>query len=93
MGRLGYYGPYTLVEIPQRFALNDTTKKLMDPKTLFIMPQVEDKFIKFVDVGETEIYEITDKGDRIDDTMKYEVQRSMGVGTQIGRYFGVWTLA
>ena len=40
MGRLGYYGPYTLVEIPQRFALNDTTKKLMDPKTLFIMPQV-----------------------------------------------------
>ena len=26
-------------------------------------------------------------------TMKYEVQRSMGVGTQIGRYFGVWTLA
>ena len=58
----------------------------MDPKTLFIMPQVEDKFIKFVDVGETEIYEITDKGDRMDDTMKYEVQRSMGVGTQIGRY-------
>lgn len=50
-------------------------------------------FIKFVDVGETEIYEITDKGDRMDDTMKYEVQRSMGVGTQIGRYFGVWTLA
>ena len=93
MGRLGYYGPYTLVEIPQRFALNDTTKKLMDPKTLFIMPQVEDKFIKFVDVGETEIYEITDKGDRMDDTMKYEVQRSMGVGTQIGRYFGVWTLS
>ena len=93
MGRLGYYGPYTLVEIPQRFALNDTTKKLMDPKTLFIMPQVEDKFIKFVDVGETEIYEITDKGDRMDDTMKYEVQRSMGVSTQIGRYFGVWTLA
>lgn len=93
MGRLGYYGPYTLVEIPQRFALNDTTKKLMDPKTLFIMPQVEDKFIKFVDVGETEIYEITDKGDRMDDTMKYEVQRAMGVGTQIGRYFGVWTLA
>lgn len=49
----------------------DITKKLMDPKTLFIMPQVEDKFIKFVDVGETEIYEITDKGDRISELMKY----------------------
>lgn len=93
MGRLGYYGPYTLVELPQRFALNDTTKKLLDPKTLFIMPQVEDKFIKFVDVGETEIYEANEKGARMDDTMKYEVQRAMGVGVQIGRYFGVWTLA
>lgn len=93
MGRLGYYGPYTLVELPQRFALNDTTKKLLDPKTLFIMPQVEDKFIKFVDVGETEIYEVNEKGARMDDTMKYEVQRAMGVGVQIGRYFGVWTLA
>ena len=93
MGRLGYYGPYTLVELPQRFALNDTTKKLLDPKTLFIMPQVEDKFIKFVDVGETEIYEVNEKGARIDDTIKYEVQRAMGVGVQIGRYFGVWTLA
>ena len=92
MGRLGYYGPYTLVELPQRFALNDTTKKLLDPKTLFIMPQVEDKFIKFVDVGETEIYEVNEKGARMDDTMKYEVQRAMGVGVQIGRYFGVWTL-
>lgn len=93
MGRLGYYGPYTLVELPQRFALNDTTKKLLNPKTLFIMPQVEDKFIKFVDVGETEIYEVNEKGARMDDTMKYEVQRAMGVGVQIGRYFGVWTLA
>ena len=93
MGRLGYYGPYTLVELPQRFALNDTTKKLLDPKTLFIMPQVEDKFIKFVDVGETEIYEVNEKGARMDDTMKYEVQRAMGVGVKIGRYFGVWTLA
>lgn len=92
-GRLGYYGPYTLVELPQRFALNDITKKLLDPKVLFFMPKVEDKFIKFVDVGETEIYEVTDKGDRMDDTMKYEVQRAMGVTTQIGRYFGMWQIA
>lgn len=92
-GRLGYYGPYTLFELPQRFALNDITKTLLDPKTLFFMPQVEDKFIKFVDVGETEIYEVNEKGARMDDTMKYEVQRAMGVTTQIGRYFGVWKLA
>ena len=73
--------------------LNDTTKKLLDPKKLFIMPQVEDKFIKFVDLGETEIYEVNEIGARMDDTMKYEVQRSMGVGVQLGRYFGTWELA
>ena len=37
--------------------------------------------------------EITEKGERMDDTMKYEVQRAMGIGTQIGQYFGQWTLA
>ena len=92
-GRLGSYEGVTLMEIPQRFALNDTTKKLVDSTKLLIMPQVENKFVKFVDVGETEIYEVTEKGARMDDTMKYEVQRAMGIGTQIGRYFGVWNLA
>ena len=95
-GRLGYYEGVTLMEIPQRFALNDVTRKLVDASKLLIMPQVEDKFVKFVDVGETEINEVMDKGEstgRMDDTMKYEVQRAMGIGTQLGRYFGVWTLA
>lgn len=90
VGRLGNYGPYTIMELPQRFATNDITKKLLDTKALYFMPQVEDKFIKFVDVGETEIYEVNEKGARMDDTMKYEVQRSMGVATQLGRYFGYW---
>ena len=92
-GRLGSYEGVTLMEIPQRFALNDTTQKLVDSTKLLIMPQVENKFVKFVDVGETEITEITEKAARNDDTMKYEVQRAMGIGTQIGRYFGIWTLA
>lgn len=92
-GRLGSYEGVMLMEIPQRFALNDTTRKLVDSTKLLVMPQVENKFVKFVDVGETEIYEVTEKGARMDDTMKYEVQRAMGIGTQIGRYFGVWTLA
>ena len=93
MGRLGYYEGVTLMEIPQRFALNDISKKLVDSTKLLILPQVENKFVKFVDVGETEIYEQTEIGDRMDDTMKYEVQRAMGIGTQIGRYFGQWVLA
>ncbi len=93
MGRLGSYEGTTLFEIPQRFAPNDVTKKLVDSTKLLIMPQVENKFVKFVDVGETEILEVTEKGERMDDVMIYEVQRTMGIGTQIGRYFGVWNIA
>lgn len=92
-GRLGYYEGVTLMEIPQRFALNDTTKKLVDSTKLLVMPQVEHKFVKFVDRGETEIYEQTEIGDRMDDTMKYEVQRGMGISVQLGRYFGTWQIA
>ena len=58
------------------------------------MPQVDNKFIKFVDVGETEIVEAgQNKGDKMDDIMTYEVQRTMGIGVQCGRYFGVWTIS
>lgn len=92
MGRLGRYEGTLLVEIPQRFKDNDVATKLVDSKKLLIMPQVENKFVKMVDVGETEVLEVMNKGDRQDDTQKYEVQRSFGVATQIGRYFGTWTI-
>ena len=93
LGRLGSYESTTLVEIPQRFALNDVTKKLITPGRLYIMPNVDNKFVKFVDVGETEVIEVTEKGDRKDDFMTYEVQREMGIATIIDRYFGVWNIA
>lgn len=94
MGRLGSYEGVTLIEIPQRFALNDTSKKLVDSTKLLIMPQVDNKFVKFVDVGETEIVESsTEKGANQTDLMTYEVQRTMGIATQCGRYFGIWSLA
>lgn len=92
MGRLGSYEGTTLVEIPQRFANNDVTKKLITPGKLLIMPNVDNKFGKFVDVGETEIVEVSEKGARNDDFMTYEVQREMGVGVVIDKYFGVWNI-
>jgi hypothetical protein len=93
LGRLGSYEGTTLVEIPQRFANNDVTKKLITPGKLLIIPRVDTKFVKFVDVGETEITEVTEKAERNDDMMTYEVQREMGVATIIDRYFGVWNIA
>lgn len=95
-GRLGSYETTDLVEIPQRFAvgfkdLPEEQKRLITSGKILILPAVEDKFVKFVDVGETEITEVNEKAARNDDTMKYEVQRAMGVGVQLGRYFGMWT--
>ena len=91
-GRIGSYEGNTLIEIPQRFALNDVTKYLIKPGKLLIMPNVDNKFGKFVDVGETEIVEVDEKGARNDDFKTYEVQREMGIGIMIDKYFGTWNI-
>ena len=95
MGRLGNYGRYQLVEIPQRFAKNDVTRDMYDDNKLWIFATGDDKLVDMVDVGETLIDEITERGEangRIDDIMKYEVQRELGVATRLGRYFGCWEI-
>lgn len=95
MGRLGNYGRYRLVEIPQRFAKNDVTKNVYNDNILWIFATGDNKMVDMVDVGETLIEEITDRGEanaNIADLMKYEVQRELGVATRLGRYFGQWTI-
>jgi hypothetical protein len=96
LGRLGNYGRYQLVEIPQRFARNDVTKTMYDDNKLWIFASGDDKLVDMVDVGETLIEEITDRGEansNIADLMKYEVQREFGVATRLGRYFGSWEIS
>ena len=95
MGRLGNYGRYQLIEIPQRFAKNDVTKNVYDDNVLWIFAAGDEKLVDMVDVGETLINEITERGEangRIDDIMKYEVQREIGVATRLGKYFGKWEI-
>lgn len=95
MGRLGNYGRYQLVEIPQRFARNDVTQDVYDDNKLFFFATGDDKLVDFVDVGETLITEVTERGiaqGRIDDIQSYEVQREFGCGVRLGRYFGQWTI-
>lgn len=95
MGRLGNYGRYQLVEIPQRFAKNDVTRDVYNDNILWVFAAGDEKLVDMVDVGETLIDEITERGEangRIDDIMKYEVQRELGVATRLGKYFGQWTI-
>lgn len=95
--RLGNYGRYNLVEIPQRFKTLTTagpTYEFANDK-LYFFAAGENKIIDFVDVGETIIDEINDRGEangRIDDTKKYEAQREFGAAFRPGKYFGQWTI-
>ena len=94
-GLIGMYEGTPLVEIPQRFKDRTMTDKLFDDRKLYIMPLLDNKMVKMVDEGTTEITEVTEKGEehgRWDDLMTYEVQRRYGCGVVCGRYFGQWTL-
>lgn len=90
-GMIGDYEGTNLSVIPQRFEKNNIAQKLVDNAKILVMPLVDYKPIKFVDYGETELI-IDEKAKRQDDTQVYELQRKMGVGSVISRYFGVWTI-
>lgn len=88
-GRLGYYEGTTLIEIPQRLTRKgNTLERMVDTNKLLVLPISMDKFVKLVNVGDPEIVEITEEGRTMTDAMKFEYQQSMGVGTQVGKYFG-----
>lgn len=90
-GRLGAYEGTTLVEIPQRLDVATQTK-VVDNNVLLIMPVVDDKFVKFVDEGETEIFEVTEKAQLVDDFDTYEMSRHLGADVVLGQYFGKWVI-
>lgn len=95
--RLGNYGRYNLVEIPQRFATLTTAGPTYEFKNdeLYFFAAGENKLVDFVDKGETIIDQVDERGEangRIDDTKKYEIQREFGVAARIGIYFGKWKI-
>lgn len=88
-GRLGLYQGTSLVEVPQRLARKGSgLERMIDSNKLFVMPVGMDKFVKFVNAGDAEIIEVTEKGARQDDMMTFEYQQSFGVATVVGKYFG-----
>lgn len=94
-GRVGFVEDSLIFELPQRFDDTDITKYLVANDKILLMPQVGDKFVKFVNSGETEINEVDTAGEangNMADYKKFEVQRAFGVGTILSFYFGEWTL-
>ena len=95
-GLLGDYEGTELLVVEQRFADKTLTTKLFDDtKILFLAKGVDNKLIDMFTYGETEIDEITQKGEehgRYDDLGKYEIQMSWGMAVRVKRMFGQWTL-
>lgn len=92
-GRLGMWEGIRLVELKQGFALNDTSKKLVDDKVLFIMPLMDNKFIKVVNEGDPEMRQVQENTANQDMTYDYRYMFKMGVGVIVNLIFGEWILA
>lgn len=92
-GKMGMWEGIRLVEIKQGFKLNDTTQTLVDDKRLFIMPVMDNKFIKVVHEGDAQIREVQDMTLNQDFTYDYRYIFSMGVGVIVNLIFGEWILA
>lgn len=96
LGHVGIFEGTRVVEIPQVFAKNDTTNKLvknaLGQDVILIMPVVDNKFVKLVYEGDAMIKEVTDN--TVNQDMTYEVKylTKLGVSTLIGRYFGTWNI-
>ena len=92
LGRLGIWEGTRLIEIPQVFAKNDTTKKMVNSNVLLIMPVADNKFVKLVYEGDSQIKEVTDSTEKNDMTYEFKYLTKLGVATIIGRYFGTWNI-
>ena len=94
-GNIGIYEGTTLLEIPNRFKDKTYSQYVFDTDKLYIIPVIGDegKFIKMVDEGDTEIFEVFERNEKyVSDLQTYEVQRRLGFGLYIGRMFGYWDI-
>jgi len=90
-GIIGSYEGTAMLRIPQRLQYGDT-KFEYDNNKIFIVPVVDDKFVKIVDEGDVEIFEANEKGMLADDFQTYEMVRNIGVGVAVGNNFGQWVI-
>lgn len=90
-GTLGWWEGYELVEIPQSYKRDLTTK--VSNTMLWIMPVADNRFIKVVNEGDTRFYQITDPGTNVDMTYSAELQTKLGVGILFNLAFGMYDIA
>lgn len=57
------------------------------------MPVVDNKFIKFVNEGDTQVYQVTDAGEHMDMTYDFEMQTKIGIAIMFNLAFGMYCMA
>lgn len=56
------------------------------------MPQTEERWIKLVNEGDTQISQVSDKDTNRDMTYEFEFQTKLGIGILLNGVFGVYDI-
>ena len=91
-GTLGMWEGKELVEIPQVFEKGKVGTYKIDNTLIWIMPVSEEKFIKVVNEGDTQLMTIADKDTNMDMTYEYELQTKLGCGVMLNGVFGCYDI-
>lgn len=91
-GLLTVWEGIELVEIPQVFVKNEVGNYKIDNNMLWIMPVADNRFIKLVNEGDTQLRAIQDKDTNMDMTYEYEVMSKLGVGIIFNMAFGMYDI-
>ena len=94
-GKLGIWEGIEVAEIPQALAQNsiERANAMVNNSKIYIMPKSDDnKMIKLVYEGDSQIREISDGSTNMDMTIEYEYQTKLGVAVVVNMLFGVYTI-
>lgn len=97
-GILGNWEGFTVAEIGQGLkrgaGINSASVEYqLDTDRLYIIPTgVNQKFIKVVNYGETQVDQVADNSTNRDGSHEYEVLYKMGINVILNTVFGVWEI-
>ena len=92
-GLLGMWEGKQLVEIPQVFEKGKVGAYKIYNTLIWIMPVAEEKFIKVVNEGDTQLMTVTDKDVNRDMTYEYELQTKLGCAVMLSGVYGCYDIA
>jgi hypothetical protein len=91
VGYVGTVGGTDLMLLPQAHKVG-TDEFFVDDNMLIVVPQNE-KLVKVVVEGKTQMIEIADAGTRNDQQMEYLIQKKLGVGVMQSAIYGMYKIS